>query len=300
MKKVSVLIVTYNHEKFIAQAIDGVLAQKVNFEYEILIGEDDSTDKTREIVKEYKRRYPNKIQLFLNNRKNVIYINGQPTGRWNFINLLKHAEGKYIALCEGDDYWIKPDKLQRQVDFLENNPGFVLCCHDYFVKYEGYNITDHRNKKPLPKISDLPYLLKYHHIATCSVVFRNGLIKDFPSWYYKSVSADWPLYIMLAQYGKVYCIKGVMSVHRIHRGGIHRNNVDWDTKKWINVHKNNIFVYEELKYFLNGKYRNLINEQLFSRSFQVLIVCFKNMYYSDFLKYAFKFLRYKLELLLKP
>jgi glycosyltransferase involved in cell wall biosynthesis len=102
---ISVNIVTYNHEPYIAQAIEGALMQKTNFPYEVLIGEDDSSDGTREICKEYAAKHPDKIRLFLNDRKNVIYINGQPTGRWNFINLLKNTKGKYVAFCEGDDYW---------------------------------------------------------------------------------------------------------------------------------------------------------------------------------------------------
>ena len=88
--KASVLITTYNHEKYIRQALDSVLMQKTDFDFEILIGEDDSKDLTREICKEYAEKYASKVRLFLNDRANVIYLNGKPTGRWNFINLLNH------------------------------------------------------------------------------------------------------------------------------------------------------------------------------------------------------------------
>ena len=121
--KISVCITTYNHEKFISQALDSVLMQKTDFDFEVLVGEDDSPDNTRDIVKKYARRYPDKLRLFLNDRKNVIYINGRPTGRWNFINNIRHAKGEYIALLDGDDCWTDPNKLQVQVDFLENNPA---------------------------------------------------------------------------------------------------------------------------------------------------------------------------------
>ena len=116
---VSICVVTYNHQNYIKQCLDGVLMQECNFEYEVLLGEDNSTDTTRKLCIEYAERFPDKIRLFLHDRSNVIYINGKPTGRFNFIYNLKQAKGKYIALCEGDDYWTDPTKLQKQVDFLE-------------------------------------------------------------------------------------------------------------------------------------------------------------------------------------
>ena len=152
---------TYNHEKFISQAIDSVLMQKADFDYELLIGEDDSEDQTRDIVKNFAGKYPDKIRLFLNDRKNVIYINGRPTGRWNFINLLKHARGEYVALLDGDDYWTDPLKLQKQIAFLENHLDYFLCIHpcEFLIhntdgsiiknKQDGFywviNLEDHPN-----------------------------------------------------------------------------------------------------------------------------------------------------------
>jgi len=111
--KVSICITTYNHEEYISQALDSVLAQATDFEFEILLGEDDSSDNTRTIVKKYQKMFPEKIRLYLNDRKNVIYINGMATGRWNFINNINHARGDYIALLEGDDYWVDNLKLKK-------------------------------------------------------------------------------------------------------------------------------------------------------------------------------------------
>ncbi|MEM6399437.1 MAG: glycosyltransferase family 2 protein, partial [Cyanobacteria bacterium P01_D01_bin.116] len=113
---VSVSLVTFNHEKFIAQAIESVLLQEVDFSYEIIIGEDFSSDKTREIVIEYQKQYPDIIRLILP-EENLGYY-----GQKIFVQTLQACRGKYIALLDGDDYWTTPNKLQQQVDFLDNHP----------------------------------------------------------------------------------------------------------------------------------------------------------------------------------
>ena len=110
-KKVSVFMITYNHEKYIAEALDSILMQKTDFDFDIVIGEDCSTDATRRIVLEYSRKYPDKIKLLLHN-VNVGFIS-------NMMYVLEACTGKYVAMCEGDDYWTDPFKLQKQVDFLE-------------------------------------------------------------------------------------------------------------------------------------------------------------------------------------
>jgi len=185
MKKplVSVVIITYNHGEYISQAIEGALMQKTDFDYEILVGEDDSTDQTREICKKYAAQYPKKIRLFLNDRKNVIYINGLPTGRWNFINLLKNSTGKYIALCEGDDYWIDKYKIQRQYDFLEKNPDYGLVHTDsdkYFEKTGQYICSANSQSNVLLKSGNIyENLLTYNYtIDTCTMFFRRNLVMD--------------------------------------------------------------------------------------------------------------------------
>ncbi len=179
---VSVCVQTYKHEKYIKQCLDGILMQKTNFEFEILLGEDDSPDKTREICIDYAEKYPNKIKLFLHNRENVIYINGNPTGRFNFIYNLTNAKGKYIAICEGDDYWTDPLKLQKQVDFLEANPEYGLVHTDLNVLHQKQNIITrslYKNIKlsiPIGKIYN--ELLVKNTISTLTVMFRNSFIKD--------------------------------------------------------------------------------------------------------------------------
>jgi len=112
---ISVCVQTYNHSNYIRHCLNSILEQQTNFDFEILLGEDASTDGTREICIEYAEQYPDKIRLFLHHRENNIKIGDQPTGRFNFLYNLFSAKGKYIALCEGDDYWTDPFKLQKKV-----------------------------------------------------------------------------------------------------------------------------------------------------------------------------------------
>ena len=263
--KLSVCIITYNHGKYIAQAIDSVLMQQANFDYEILIGEDDSSDNTREICKEYAAKYPDIIRLFLNDRKNVIYINGQPTGRWNFINLLKNAKGKYIALCEGDDYWTDPYKLQKQVDFLEGNPDFSMCYHDALIM---------KNNKLIEKKFLEPFRFHYQPLdksvfdtedtlypfasfaPTASILFRNKLITEFPDWYYTCAFGDRMIFTMLSKHGKIKYLDFVGSVRRIHPGGISSNFTQ------ISMAQERLIFFKNMPSYLGAKYKPLCDRYL--------------------------------------
>src|SRR4051812_21193461 len=126
---VSVAVQTYQHKAYIKDCLEGILMQKTNFPFEILLGEDRSTDGTREICMEYAKKYPDKIKLFLHHRENNIRINGRQTGLFNFLYNFFSAGGKYIAICEGDDYWTDPFKLQKQVDEMEVHLDINICSH---------------------------------------------------------------------------------------------------------------------------------------------------------------------------
>lgn len=211
---VSVWMITYNHEKYIAQAIDSVLMQKANFEYEIVIGEDYSTDRTREIVSDYKAKYPDRIKLLLQ-EKNVGMMQ-------NFISTLKSCTGKYIALCEGDDYWTDPYKLQKQVDFLESNPAFSFCFHNSYVYDEDisreYLFNDDKGtffKKNLnsDRVTESWELINEWICPTASMVFRNKYPLDY-SLFEKTKYGDIVLILSLARHGKVYYFNQVSSVYR--------------------------------------------------------------------------------------
>ena len=255
--KLSVCIPTYDHAKYISQCLDSVVMQETNFAFEILVGEDDSSDGTREICTEYAEKYPDRIRLFLNDRKNVIYIDRRPTGRWNFVNLLTNAKGKYVAILDGDDYWTSPYKLQKQADFLDNNPDCSMCFHDVqIVSGEGNLITveSPRGKKRRYGLKDL---LRGNFIYTCSVMYRRGLFKEFPDWFYKTPLADWPLHILNAQHGDIGYISEVMGAYRLHREGIYSSKGELEQVKGM------IEMYPYINAHLNYRYSRFIKFRMY-------------------------------------
>ena len=217
-KLVSILVMAYNHETYIAECLDSILIQKTNFAFEIILGEDQSNDGTREVCQDYAKRYPEKIKLFLRSRKDVIYINGNATGRYNFLENLKACRGKYIALCEGDDYWTDPLKLQKQVDFLEANSDYSICFHKVQIIKSNKLISDTIIEKRYENIKKFPAtvidLLKQgNFMHTASVVFRNN-IRYFPMEFAYSPVGDYFLHIINAQYGYIKRLDEVMAVYR--------------------------------------------------------------------------------------
>lgn len=214
---VSICVQTYQHVDYIKQCLDGILMQQTDFEFEILIGDDASEDGTREICIEYADKYPNKVKLFLHHRENNISIEGTPTGRFNFAYNLYMAKGKYIAICEGDDYWIDRSKLQKQVDFLENNKNYVLCAHNTTALKEDKKVQLNKSFEDGDFESVLLYGLNQD---TLSVLFLNSF-KELPSWFFQCPMGDYPLYLLLLeQGGKVKYLDEVMGVYRHHRGGM--------------------------------------------------------------------------------
>jgi glycosyltransferase involved in cell wall biosynthesis len=176
---VSICIVTYQHVDFIAQCLDSVLMQKTNFSYEIILGEDESTDGTREICIDYAKKYPDKIRLFLHSRENNIKINNTPTGRFNFLYGLSQARGKYIALLDGDDLWINNLKLKKQVDILESNTSYGLVYSDVNYFYESSGKIDKNILRDVTSIKDgdlFEQILIKNIISTSSVVLRKTIL----------------------------------------------------------------------------------------------------------------------------
>lgn len=174
---VSVCIPTFQHKLFISECLDSVLNQVTDFPFEILIGEDASTDGTREICLKYAAKFPDRIQLFLRNDHDKLKILGRTSGRKNYLQNFKAAKGKYIATLDGDDLWTDPNKLQLQVNQLESHPNAFLCCTDFKPGYslkESFNSTEFHDPKtefyPIQNLKKISYL---GHISNW--IFRNDL-----------------------------------------------------------------------------------------------------------------------------
>ena len=210
--KVSVVMLTYRHEKFITQAIESVLMQKTDFPFELLIGEDKSPDATRRIVEAYERRHPGKIRL-LAREQNLGMMR-------NFVDTYLRCRGTYVALLEGDDYWTCAQKLQLQADALDAHPDWVICFHTVrFVTDDGSR-PSYLFPSGRPEVSTLDDLMEQNFMQTCSLMFRNGVVRSFPDWYFSLPVGDWPLSIMMAQHGRVGYLDRVMADYRIHPGGV--------------------------------------------------------------------------------
>lgn len=217
--KLSIVCLTYNHAKFIRRALDGFIMQQTNFPFEVLIHDDASNDGTQEIIREYEQKYPNIIK--------PIYQTENQWGKkhiWRDI-VFPRVQGQYVALCEGDDYWIDGQKLQKQVDFLETHPNYSICFHPVKIKWEDNSqkeeISPTVNERFSKTTLDLEDLLHHNFIQANSVVYRWRFHKDSLSLLPDLIQpGDWFLHLLHAQIGKIGYLGDVMAVYCRHHGGI--------------------------------------------------------------------------------
>jgi glycosyltransferase involved in cell wall biosynthesis len=250
---VSVCCSTYNHEKFIAQTLDGFLIQKTNFAVEFLINDDCSQDRTADILKEYENRFPGVF--------NVKYQaeNQFSKGLKPFTHLLfPRVNGKFIALCEGDDYWTDPFKLQKQVDFLTNNEDYSMCFHrskivdENNVEYETI-MFNHLEEKDFTGEE----ILRKWSVPTASAMFRTDNRKYITERANKHqyYFGDTPMFLTILEHGKARCLKDFMSVYRVHKGGISKDTSPNKYIRWCND-------YITIKSDFGGKYYDVINRNI--------------------------------------
>lgn len=217
---VSIIVLAYQHADFIGQCLDGILEQNTEFSYEILIGEDGSTDGTLQAVKQYAKNHPEKIRLILHNPQNKIQVLKETTGNFNAAYCFFKSRGKYIAFCEGDDFWTDEYKLQKQVDFLEANPDFILSFHNYENKYEINSPQADKYLQPKDDIERSELILLKEHPLLLTTCFRNEL-KEIPRELLEVLNLDTFLFSILGDYGKAHYQKEIKpAVSRKHIGGI--------------------------------------------------------------------------------
>lgn len=216
---VSICCITYNHGKYIREAIESFLNQKTNFKYEIIIQDDCSKDETREIIEKYVKENKEIIKPIYHSKNEYKEIGAAGI----LLKAMKACKGKYIAICEGDDYWCDNTKLQQQVDYMEKNPDCTFCFHDAKIidsatnKIYQFNYMNKRYEKK-NNIYNAGELELYDCIPTASYMFRNCDLKRIPDWYEKSIVGDKPLQLIMTSFGYAYKINKSMSVYRIHTG----------------------------------------------------------------------------------
>lgn len=218
LPRVSILMLTYNHAKLIEQAIEGVLSQKTTFAFKLLLCDDCSTDGTREICMRYAKSHPAHIVLQLPERNR----GAQP----NAIQIYNSSHGEFVAVCEGDDYWTHPEKLQRQVEAMDAHPNWSGCFHKTRVCYDDPAARDSFLPDfESPREVGLEQIAAENCIATCSVMYRRKLVPKLPDLFSALALCDWPLNILYASHGPFGYLSEEMAVYRRHSGG------SWSTLK---------------------------------------------------------------------
>ncbi len=248
---VSVLMITWNHGTFVAQAIESVVGQVCPFRFELLIGEDASGDDTRAVCEDYQGRYPGIIRL--------IVAESNVGMHRNLARLWWRARGRYIAICEGDDYWSDPRKLAKQTAWLEARPSAWMCgaytrklARDAEGNWvEGGTIRPARVKEHY----GLEDLIPDYAFHTSSVLLRREGIR-FPRWFWDMYCADRPLYLLCAERGDVGVIREAMSVYRLHEGGV------WSPAALVDKAEKGIALFETLDAYFEGRYHALIRRTL--------------------------------------
>lgn len=226
---VTIRCTVYNHEPYLRQCLDGFVMQKTNFKFEAWVHDDASTDGSAEIIREYAKKYPEIIKPYY--EKENLYSKHDQSFRevtWN----PKYLRGKYIALCEGDDYWIDPYKLQKQVDILEKNIKITMvCCKSLLFSQEKQLIVgENRCYSKSQFMSPVDIITKAGlYISTCSIVYRSWIVKDYPDYCTYCHVGDYPLQMMCAMKGKVYYIDEPMAVYRI------ENKSSWCGKQTVKL-----------------------------------------------------------------
>jgi glycosyltransferase involved in cell wall biosynthesis len=247
--KVSTLLITYNHERFVGQAIESVLMQKASFPWELVIAEDCSTDGTRDVIRRYRQKHPDRIRVLLN-RKNI-------RARRTMVRACTVSRGQYMAILEGDDYWTSPHKLQRQADLLDEHGDYALSFHSVQMVWDD----DSRKPalfrpEPLKDVYMLKDLLKSNFIASCSPMYRRSMFPGYPPWFFLMPVGDWPHHVLHAQHGRIGSIDEPMGVYRQHSGGVYSMRKETEKLRVA------IEVLRRFQCVLGGEHRRVLNRSL--------------------------------------
>lgn len=266
--KVTVCVLTYNHEKFIAKCLESILEQETGFDFEILIGEDASTDKTRAICQAYADKYPGKIRLLLHSRANNIKVAGEPSGRFNFTYNLYCARGKYIAYIEGDDFWEDPHKLQKQFDAMEEHPECSICftaAHIYYFEKDGQSIRKSDIHRP-ERYSKIRTYTVYDAIrpaggfmTSATMFFRSNYIQELPDWYFDAVVGDTPLMLYLGTKGDYLYLDDITAAYRAGTEGSWTARMTYQKRK--KIVRGYIWILNKFDEYSGGKHSAKIMRQ---------------------------------------
>lgn len=218
--RVSVVVLTCNHELYIHETLEGIVTQQTNFPFEVIVHDDASSDRTPDIIKEYQKKYPHLIKPIFQT-ENQWFKGVNPISTYIF----PHVSGEYIAFCEGDDYWTDPSKLQKQVDFMDHHPDYTFCSHDVHMKYEdGVNVKEVFYTKPAVGSFSFTFLDEFmnHFLATATLLVRRKVAMDMPVTN-NMISVEIYSMLYFLSRGNGYYMEDKMVVKRRNPGGITMN-----------------------------------------------------------------------------
>ena len=209
---VSTALISYNQEQFVRQTLNGIASQKTEGKHEIVCGDDASKDNTLGIIAEYAQ----------DSRIRILSTDSNLGMHGNWARTIEACSGKYIAICEGDDVWIDPEKLQKQINLLEQNPKASACFSNANVIDNDGNVGEYLYVNNLNNLLEAKHFfeLNFNPIPTCTVVFRKSAFTGFPKEYYSSPFADWILHTLLIQTGPYIYLPEITSSYRQHAGGV--------------------------------------------------------------------------------
>ena len=278
--KASICCISYNHGKFIGQSLNSFLSQKTDFAYEIIISDDSSNDDTGRVIEEFMSANPGRITLF----KNDVNIGMAK----NFEKAIRACKGEYIALCEGDDFWCNDDKLQKQVDFLSANKDFAICFHNArILKDHVPNEVGFSNSESQKEVSTFSDLALGEFIYTPTCMFRRKDFEKFSPRYAKYLN-NYTLDLHNAQFGKIKYFNEVMSVYRIHPGGV------WSMVRREQTLINQLPAYKfYLKYF-DEKYKKYFIRHLKMMTEELISLKISNNDYKDFWRFYKDYIIYNM------
>lgn len=303
--KVSILCTAYNHEKYIANALDSFLAQQTDFPFEIIVTDDASTDNTPAILREYAELYPDVVKYFHQERN--LFSQGINTIYETV--MYPNATGEYIAFCEGDDYWCDNTKLAQQISFLDSHKDYSACTHNSYYHYCDDNKTDELIIPPSSNrdISFATIITGLHRsFHTSSIVARREFITNSPD-FVKTASIfgflDYPWSINLALNGKIHYIDKPMSVYRLNSiAESWSSGYDYDYTKKTRFVMGEIAMMKNLLTHVNGENKSLVENELLKREYELSYLqgnvkqLISKTYLKLFLKESFSF---KVKTLLK-
>lgn len=254
---VSICCLVYNHENYIKEALDSLLMQKTNFSFEVLINDDASTDRTPEILKQYESKYPHIIKPIYQTENQ--YSQGVSVGRFN----RERAKGKYIAYCEGDDFWTDSNKLQKQVDYMEKHPECSLCVHAaYRVSPNSKKERTHIRPSKGNKLFTTEEVIEGGGglFATNTILYPAEFSQYRPDFCTNSPAGDYPLAIYLSLQGTVYYIDEYMSAYRVNVEGSWTNRTFATVESRTKHCKRLADMLDEVNIYTNNKYDDAINK----------------------------------------